>query len=224
MPRLLLVEDDQALAEALSLALRALGHDVVHAPTGEQALTALAGAEFVLLDVMLPGIDGFEVCRRIRARSRLPIVLLTARGDPIDVVAGLECGADDYVVKPAEPRVLDARIKAIGRRARPATLEAGLLHVGDLAIDPAAMRVTRGGEELALTATEIRLLVEFAEHPNQVLSRQTLLKRVWDYGYVGDSRIVDAAVARLRAKVEDDPANPVLLRTVRGLGYRLVTK
>ena len=120
MPRLLLVEDDEALAEALSLALRALGHDVVHAPTGEHALTALDDAEFVLLDVMLPGIDGFEVCRRIRARSRLPIVLLTARGDPIDVVAGLECGADDYVVKPAEPRVLDARIKAIGRRAQPA--------------------------------------------------------------------------------------------------------
>ncbi|OXM62598.1 response regulator transcription factor [Amycolatopsis vastitatis] len=224
MPRLLLVEDDEALAEALSLALRALGHDVVHAPTGEHALTALGDAEFVLLDVMLPGIDGFEVCRRIRARSRLPIVLLTARGDPIDVVAGLECGADDYVVKPAEPRVLDARIKAIGRRAHPAVPEAGLLRVGELEIDAAAMSVTRGGEELALTATEIRLLVEFAEHPNQVLSRQVLLKRVWDYGYVGDSRIVDAAVARLRAKVEDDPANPVLLRTVRGLGYRLVTK
>ncbi|MEU4252383.1 response regulator transcription factor [Amycolatopsis sp. NPDC026612] len=224
MPRLLLVEDDEALAEALSLALRALGHDVVHAPTGEDALTALDDAEFVLLDVMLPGIDGFEVCRRIRARSRLPIVLLTARGDPIDVVAGLECGADDYVVKPAEPRVLDARIKAIGRRAQPAVPEAGLLRVGELAIDAAAMSVTRAGEELALTATEIRLLVEFAEHPNQVLSRQVLLKRVWDYGYVGDSRIVDAAVARLRAKVEGDPANPVLLRTVRGLGYRLVTK
>jgi DNA-binding response OmpR family regulator len=227
VPRLLLVEDDEPLAEALSLALRALGHDVVHAPTGERALDALnqAKPDFVLLDVMLPGIDGFEVCRRIRARSRLPIVLLTARGDPIDVVAGLECGADDYVVKPAEPRVLDARIKAIGRRAAPRTVPASApLRAGNLEIDAAAMTVTREGEELPLTATEIRLLVEFAEHPNQVLSRQVLLKRVWDYGYVGDSRIVDAAIARLRAKIEADPANPALLRTVRGLGYRFVAR
>jgi DNA-binding response OmpR family regulator len=225
MPRLLLVEDDQALAEALTLALEALGHDIVPAATGERALESLftdrLEPDFVLLDVMLPGIDGFEVCRRIRAKSSLPVILLTSRGDPIDVVVGLECGADDYVVKPAEPRVIDARIKAVGRRAVPAGPSAGLLRVGSLEIDAEAMRVTRGGAELALTATEIRLLVEFAGHPNQVLSRQTLLKRVWDYGYVGDSRIVDAAVARLRAKIEDDPANPVLLRTVRGLGYRL---
>ncbi|MEV7099696.1 response regulator transcription factor [Amycolatopsis sp. NPDC051045] len=229
MPRLLLVEDDRALAEALTLALAALGHDVVVAPTGERALEALftdrLECGFVLLDVMLPGMDGFEVCRRIRARSRLPLILLTARGDPIDVVAGLECGADDYVVKPAEPRVLDARIKAVGRRAVTASgTSAGVLRVANLEIDTGAMSVTRDGGELALTATEIRLLVEFAEHPNQALSRQALLKRVWDYGYVGDSRIVDAAVARLRAKIEDDPANPVLLRTVRGLGYRLVDK
>jgi DNA-binding response OmpR family regulator len=229
MPRLLLVEDDRALAEALTLALATLGHDVVVAPTGERALEALFTDRlefgFVLLDVMLPGMDGFEVCRRIRARSRLPLILLTARGDAIDVVAGLECGADDYVVKPAEPRVLDARIKAVGRRAVTASgTSAGVLRVANLEIDTGAMSVTRGGGELALTATEIRLLVEFAEHPNQALSRQALLKRVWDYGYVGDSRIVDAAVARLRAKIEDDPANPVLLRTVRGLGYRLVDK
>ncbi len=227
MPRILLVEDDAALAEALTLALKALGHDVVVAPTGERALDVLftdrLELDFVLLDIMLPGMDGFEVCRRIRARSRLPLVLLTARGDPIDVVAGLECGADDYVVKPAEPRVIDARIKAIGRRAVTAPgPSAGQLRLGRLEIDAGAMSVTRDGVELALTATEIRLLVEFAGHPNQVLSRQTLLKRVWDYGYVGDSRIVDAAVARLRAKIEDDPANPVVLKTVRGLGYRLV--
>ncbi|MFD2474286.1 winged helix-turn-helix domain-containing protein [Amycolatopsis silviterrae] len=227
MPRLLLVEDDRALAEALTLALDALGHDVVVAPTGERALETLfadrLGFDFVLLDVMLPGMDGFEVCRRIRAGSRLPLLLLTSRGDPIDIVAGLECGADDYVVKPAEPRVIDARIKAVGRRAVTVSgPSAGLLRAGNLEIDAGAMSVARDGAELALTATEIRLLVEFAEHPNQVLSRQVLLKRVWDYGYVGDSRIVDAAVARLRAKIEDDPANPVVLRTVRGLGYRLV--
>ena len=228
MPRLLLVEDDEALAEALSLALRTLGHEVVHAPTGEHALDVLfeqqVDVDFVLLDVMLPGIDGFEVCRRIRVRSRLPMVLLTARGDPIDVVVGLECGADDYVVKPVEPRVIDARIKAIGRRATAIEPSTTSLRIGNLQIDAAAMVVARDGDELPLTATEIRLLVEFAQHPDQVLSRQALLKRVWDYGYVGDSRIVDAAVARLRAKIEDDPANPALLRTVRGIGYRLVTK
>jgi DNA-binding response OmpR family regulator len=224
----LLVEDDDALAEALCLALRGLGHQVDHAPTGERALvTVLAedtDVDLVLLDVMLPGIDGFEVCRRIRARSMVPVILLTARGDPIDVVVGLEGGADDYVVKPTEPRVIDARMKAILRRSAPSSSPGppAVLRVGDVSIDSGAMAVTRDGAELSLTATELRLLLEFAAHPGQVLSRQTLLKRVWDYGYVGDSRIVDAAVARLRAKIEYDPANPSLLRTVRGLGYRLV--
>lgn len=219
---LLLVEDDDALAEAFSLALSALGHDVALAGSGEQALETLRDARFdvVLLDVLLPGIDGFEACRRIRADSLVPVILLTARGDPVDVVVGLECGADDYVVKPAEPRVVDARIKAVLRRSAPdrATQR---IHLGHLVVDTAAMSVTSGGTELHLTATELKLLLEFANHPGQVLSRQSLLKRVWDYGYVGDSRIVDAAVARLRAKVEQDPANPMLLRTVRGLGYRL---
>ncbi|WP_216214965.1 response regulator transcription factor [Amycolatopsis aidingensis] len=227
MPRVLLVEDDDALAEAFSLALCGLGHEVDVASDGEQALEALfgsgAGTDVVLLDVMLPGMDGFEVCRRIRARSMVPVILLTARGDPIDIVVGLEGGADDYVVKPTEPRVVDARMKAILRRsAHPAETNDSTIRIGTLEIDPAAMVATKEDAELGLTATELRLLVEFAEHPGQVLSRQTLLKRVWDYGYVGDSRIVDAAVARLRAKIEDDPGNPALLRTVRGLGYRLV--
>lgn len=219
---LLLVEDDDALAEAFSLALSALGHDVVLAGSGEQALETLHDARFdvVLLDVLLPGIDGFEACRRIRADSLVPVILLTARGDPVDVVVGLECGADDYVVKPAEPRVVDARIKAVLRRSAPAR-STPRIHLGHLVVDTAAMSVTAAGTELHLTATELKLLLEFANHPGQVLSRQSLLKRVWDYGYVGDARIVDAAVARLRAKVEQDPANPALLRTVRGLGYRL---
>ncbi|WP_091674691.1 response regulator transcription factor [Amycolatopsis marina] len=226
MSRVLLVEDDEALAEAVGLALGGLGHEVTVAGSGELALRSLlderAEADVVLLDVMLPGIDGFEVCRRIRAESRVPVILLTARGDPIDVVVGLECGADDYVVKPAEPRVLDARMKAILRRvAAPAAPTDPLLQVGELCIDRTAMVATRGSAELDLTATELRLLLEFAEHPGQVLSRQVLLKRVWDYGYVGDSRIVDAAVARLRAKIEEDPGNPTVLRTVRGIGYRL---
>jgi DNA-binding response OmpR family regulator len=218
------------LAEALSRALRGLGHEVEVTGTGEHAIGALferrEPAEVVLLDVMLPGIDGFEVCRRIRARGTVPVILLTARGDSTDVVAGLECGADDYVVKPVEPRVLDARVKTILRRAAPAPAgtqpERSTRRIGDLEIDSTALMVTKGGTELALTATELRLLVEFTDHPGQVLSRQTLLQRVWDYGYTGDSRLVDAAVSRLRAKIEPDPANPTVLRTVRGLGYRLV--
>ena len=220
------MEDDDALAEALALALESLGHSVLVAARGERALELLAeghAADVVLLDVMLPGIDGFEVCRRIRATSTVPLILLTARADPIDVVVGLEGGADDYVVKPTEPRIIDARMKAVLRRSAPASAEADpCLRFGPLEIDPLAMIVTRDGRELNLTATELRLLMEFADHPGQVLSRQVLLRRVWDYGYVGDSRIVDAAVARLRAKIEDDAGNPALLRTVRGLGYRLV--
>ena len=226
MAQLLLVEDDAVLAEALARALTALGHEVTTAPSGEQALELLfdrrTPADLVLLDVMLPGIDGFEVCRKIRAKSTVPVVLLTARGDPVDMVVGLEGGADDYVVKPAEPRVLDARVKTILRRTSSSQEQHTVHTFGDLSIDSEAMIVTRSGEELHLTSTEMRLLLEFADHPGQVLSRQTLLKRVWDYGFAGDSRLVDAAVARLRAKIEPDPANPTLLRTARGLGYRLV--
>lgn len=220
------MEDDDALAEALSLALGSLGHSVEVAATGERALALLSeghATDVVLLDVMLPGIDGFEVCRRIRIASTVPLILLTARGDAIDVVVGLEGGADDYVVKPTEPRIIDARIKAVLRRSMPPDANTDpCLRFGPLEIDPLSLVVTRDGQELHLTATELRLLLEFADRPGQVLSRQVLLRQVWDYGYVGDSRIVDAAVARLRAKIEEDAGNPVLLRTVRGLGYRLV--
>jgi DNA-binding response OmpR family regulator len=227
MPRVLLVEDDEALAEALALGLGGLGHRIRLARTGSQALDAVFGPgpviDVVLLDVMLPDLDGFEVCRRIRAKSMVPVLMLTARGDPVDVVVGLEGGADDYVVKPTEPRVLDARMKAVLRRVSAGSLvPEPALRFGALSIDVAALVVTRGDVELRLTATELRLLIEFARHPGQVLSRQALLKRVWEYGYVGDSRIVDATVARLRAKVEDDPVSPALLKTVRGFGYRLV--
>ncbi|EWM13282.1 DNA-binding response regulator VicR [Kutzneria sp. 744] len=222
----MLVEDDTVLAEALARALTALGHEVTVAHSGELALEQLfdhrVPTDLVLLDVMLPGIDGFEVCRRIRARSTVPVVLLTARGDPVDMVVGLEGGADDYVVKPAEPRVLDARVKTILRRTSTGQEQPSVQTFGDLSIDAEAMIVTKSGEELHLTSTEMRLLLEFTDHVGQVLSRQTLLKRVWDYGFAGDSRLVDAAVARLRAKIEPDPGNPTLLRTARGLGYRLV--
>lgn len=225
MPYLLVVEDDAAVAEAMQLALTALGHDVQTAATAEAGLTMLLGTnrvDLAVVDVMLPGMDGFELCRRISTGIALPVVLLTARSDPIDIVVGLECGADDYVTKPVEPRVLDARIKAVLRRAAPAAAVLDrTAQLGDLIVDEVAMIVRRGGEELHLTPTELRLLLELLHHPGQALTRRLLLERVWDYGYLGDSRLVDACIQRLRAKIETDPANPVLIKTVRGVGYRL---
>jgi DNA-binding response OmpR family regulator len=222
MSRVLLVEDDPGVAEAVALALTSLGHSVRIAADGGAGLSALAEEAFevLLLDVMLPGIDGFETARRVRAISLVPIIMLTARSDAIDIVAGLECGADDYVTKPAEPRVLDARIKAVLRRTSPG-IGAAVLRFGDLCIDTAAMTVTKAGVPVALTPTELRLLVELAEHAGQVLSRHQLLAKVWGYGYAGDSRLVDAVVQRLRAKVETVPAQPEHVQTVRGIGYRM---
>jgi len=223
---LLLVEDDGAVAEALELALTELGHTVAVVHSAERGLDVVnqhaRHLDLAVVDVMLPGIDGFEFCRRVSVGDGLPIVLLTARSDPIDIVVGLECGADDYVVKPVEPRVLDARIKAVLRRAAPVqetpdrSVQLGLLRV-----DEVAMTVSRDGIEINLTPTELRLLLELLRHAGQALTRRVLLERVWDYGYVGDSRLVDACVQRLRAKIEDDAANPTLIRTVRGVGYRL---
>lgn len=224
MSRLLLIEDDVAVTEALQLALTQLGHTVRTAGTAEAGLEVIAAdaIDLAVVDVMLPGMDGFELCRRVSATSPLPLVLLTARSDPIDVVVGLECGADDYVTKPVEPRVLDARIKAVLRRsASPAAPAPAPERLGSLTVNEAAMRVALDGVEVALTPTELRLLLELVHHAGQVLTRRVLLERVWDYGFVGDSRLVDACVQRLRAKVEDDPANPTLIQTVRGVGYRL---
>lgn len=222
MSHLLLVEDDAGVAEAMGLALTTLGHTVRIAPDGLGGLAALGAEPFdvVLLDVMLPGIDGFETARRVRLDSPVPIIMLTARSDAIDIVAGLECGADDYVTKPAEPRVLDARIKAVLRRCIP-DADSAEIRLGRLCIDQAAMQVTRDGMPIALTPTELRLLVELAEHRGQVLSRHQLLQRVWGYGYAGDSRLVDAVIQRLRAKIEDAPASPGYVHTVRGIGYRM---
>jgi DNA-binding response OmpR family regulator len=178
--------------------------------------------ELVVLDVMLPGLDGFEVCRRIRRTDQVPIILLTARSDDIDVVVGLESGADDYVVKPVQPRVLDARIRAVLRRHAGAVPEqADVAVFGDLSVDRSAMIVSRNGSPISLTPTELKLLVELSRRPGQALSRQQLLRLVWDHDYLGDSRLVDACVQRLRAKVELVPGDPQLIRTVRGIGYRL---
>ena len=189
---------------------------------GRQGLaTARSGGfDAVILDVMLPSLDGFEVCREIRKFSRVPIVMLTARTDLIDVVVGLESGADDYVKKPFELPELIARLRAVLRRAA-GPPEDTLIAVGRLEIDPAGFTVRRDGIEVSLTATEFRLLVELARRPGQVFTRELLLQRVWDYEYLGESHLVDVAIQRLRAKVEDDPSHPVLIKTVRGVGYRL---
>jgi DNA-binding response OmpR family regulator len=209
---------------AIELALTRQGHQVTTAATGEEGLALWQSQrpELVVLDVMLPGLDGFEVCRRIRRTDQVPIILLTARSDDIDVVVGLESGADDYVVKPVQPRVLDARIRAVLRRHGSSPSDAAdTACYGDLVVDRSAMTVSRGGSPVSLTPTELKLLVELSRRPGQALSRQQLLRLVWDHDYLGDSRLVDACVQRLRAKVEPVPSEPQLIRTVRGIGYRL---
>jgi DNA-binding response OmpR family regulator len=221
----LLIEDDRAVRTGLELALTRQGHAVDAAGTGERGLELLRAAppDVVVLDLMLPGMDGFEICRRIRTDGDLPIIMLTARNDDMDVVAGLEAGADDYVVKPVQPRVLEARIRAVLRRSGGGPATAGAPPVerhGGLAVDRAALLVTKRGEPVGLAPTELRLLLELSATPGRVLSRQQLLELVWDQGYLGDSRLVDACVQRLRAKIEDDPAVPVYIQTVRGFGYR----
>ena len=222
--RILTVEDDERIRTAVKLALEDEGWDVVETATGEEALEAFEAepADVVLIDIMLPGIDGFEVCRSIRKVGDVPIVMVTARADTHDVVAGLEAGADDYMTKPFAPKELSARIRALLRRSRTGDARASQYHFGDLEILPDEGRVTLAGEEVHLTKTEFRLLVELAGNPGKVFSREVLLDRVWGYGYFGDGRLVDVHVRRLRTKIEADPANPRHVITVRGLGYKIV--
>jgi two-component system response regulator MtrA len=220
--RVLLVEDDASIRELTSAGLARAGFVVESAGDGREALDRFARSapDVVVLDLMLPSLDGYDVCRQIRATSQVPIVMLSARTDTVDVVVGLEVGADDYVTKPFELPELIARIRAVLRRSATAPTE-GLIHVRDVEIDPAAFRVRRREQEIALTATEFRLLLELARRPNQVFTRELLLEQVWSYDYLGDSRLVDVAVQRLRGKIEDDPHAPKLIQTVRGVGYRL---
>jgi DNA-binding response OmpR family regulator len=220
MATVLLVEDDPAARQGLELALRRLGYGVRPAGTGEAALRDVreVAVDVVVLDVMLPGLDGFEVCRQLRRGGDVPIIMLTARGDDFDIVGGLEAGADDYVVKPVEPRVLDARIRAVLRRAT--RINSPVETHGDLMIDRASLVVRRAGLEVPLTPTELKLLLVLSGSPRQVFSREQLLDAVWDQDYLGDSRLVDACVQRLRAKIETDPATPRYIQTVRGFGYR----
>ena len=219
---MLLVEDDASIREIATLGLEQAGFRVTATGDGRDGLARFRQGPFdlVLLDVMLPSLDGLEVCKEIRRESQAPIVMLTARSELHDIVVGLELGADDYVTKPFELPELVARIKAVLRRSTAGPPE-GTLAVGDLEIDPGSFAVRRRGEEIPLTATEFRLLLELARRPKQVFTRELLLDLVWNYDYLGDSRLVDVAVQRLRAKIEDDPKQPKLIHTVRGVGYRL---
>ena len=221
--RILAVEDDERIRTAVKLALEDEGWTVAEAGTGEDALAQFQQepADVVLIDIMLPGIDGFEVCRSIRRSSDVPIVMVTARADTHDVVAGLEAGADDYLTKPFAPKELSARIRALLRRARTSEVSSPHLRFGDLEIVPEEGVVRRNGRDVHLTKTEFRVLVELAQSPGRVFSREVLLERIWGYGYFGDGRLVDVHVRRLRTKVEADPANPRHVVTVRGLGYKL---
>lgn len=221
--RILTVEDDERIRTAVKLALEDEGWSVDEADTGEEALAAFERQppDVVLIDIMLPGIDGFQLCRTIRKSSDVPIIMVTARADTHDVVAGLEAGADDYLTKPFAPKELSARIRAMLRRLRSSDTGSTHMRFGDLEIIPDEGVVRRAGEEIHLTKTEFRLLVELASSPGRVFSREVLLERVWGYGYFGDGRLVDVHVRRLRTKVETDPANPRHVVTVRGLGYKL---
>ena len=218
---ILAVEDDHRILDAVCLALEDEGYSVTGVASAEAALERFDADRFdlVLLDVMLPGMSGFDACRELRRRSDVPIVMLTARADTHDVVAGLESGADDYVTKPFEVKELAARLRALLRRTKSPSGPKRIV-VGTLEIRPDAGTVTRDGAPVRLTRTEFRLLCELAEHRGLVLSREQLLERVWGYDYFGDARLVDAHIRRLRTKIEVDPAEPEIVVTARGLGYR----
>jgi two-component system response regulator MtrA len=218
--RILVVDDDTALAEMIGIVLRADGFEPIFCADGSDALGIFRDSkpDLVLLDLMLPGLDGIEVCRLIRAESGTPIIMLTAKADTTDVVKGLEAGADDYVVKPFNPKELVARIRT--RLRPPQQTSSDLLQVGDLELDVAGHEVRRGTDRIGLTPLEFDLLHALASKPQQVFTREMLLEQVWGYHYKADTRLVNVHVQRLRAKVEEDPDNPRIVMTVRGVGYR----
>lgn len=226
---LLFIEDDEAIRTALRLVLEDEGYEVAVAGDGETGISMFGqiNPDLVLLDLRLPDISGFEVCRAIRRTSITPVIMVTAQTDTSDLVNGFDAGADDYVTKPVVPKELSARIRAALRRTQTVEPSASnaksLSKIGDVEIDRVLSVVRKNGIEIALTKTEFRLLVEFADHPGMVLSRDQLLERVWGYEYLGDSRLVDAHVRRLRVKVETQPEEPTMIVTVRGMGYRLLS-
>jgi two-component system response regulator MtrA len=218
--RVLVVDDDPALAEMLTIVLRGEGFDTAVVADGTKALPAVRELrpDVVLLDLMLPGMNGIDVCRAIRVESGVPIVMLTAKSDTVDIVLGLESGADDYIVKPFKPKELVARIRARVRRTE--TEPAEQLAIGDVSIDVPAHQVERGGKPIALTPLEFDLLVALARKPRQVFTREVLLEQVWGYRHAADTRLVNVHVQRLRSKVERDPEHPEVVLTVRGVGYK----
>ncbi|WP_372734953.1 MtrAB system response regulator MtrA [Nocardioides sp.] len=222
--RVLVVDDDASLAEMLTIVLRQEGFDARSVTRGDEALRTFRDyrPDVVLLDLMLPGKDGIDVCKEIRAESGVPIVMLTARSDTVDVVVGLEAGADDYVVKPFKPKELIARIRARVRRLDASAQET--LTIGDVDIDVAGHMVTRGDDQIALTPLEFDLLVCLARRPWQVFTREVLLEQVWGYRHAADTRLVNVHVQRLRSKVEHDPEKPEIVVTVRGVGYKAGTQ
>ncbi len=221
--RILLVEDDERIRASMRLALEDEGYEVDEAGSGEIGLERFAEhpADVVLIDLMLPGIDGFECCRQLRRTSAVPVIMVTARNDTHDVVAGLEAGADDYVTKPFVAKELAARIRALLRRSRSVDAPERRSPSATSRSCPDEGTVRRAGAEVHCTRTEFRLLCELATNPGKVLSREQLLDRVWGYDYFGDGRLVDVHIRRLRTKIEADPANPRHILTVRGMGYKL---
>ena len=226
--RVLVVDDEPAFRDGLEVALKREGFVVHVASTGPEALDQfeLIAPDIVLLDVMLPGITGLDVCRRIRAHSSVPIIMVSAKGEEIDMVVGLEVGADDYVVKPYRFRELVARIRSVLRRAeerhRDGGIPSGALSAGGIVLDRERHEVIRNGTPIDLPLKEFELLAELMERAGQVVTRQELLDRIWGYDYVGDGKTLDVHVKRLRSRVEDDPSRPSLITTIRGLGYKLV--
>ncbi|MBN9644471.1 MtrAB system response regulator MtrA [Corynebacterium mendelii] len=218
--KILVVDDDPAISEMLTLVLQAEGFATVAVMDGAEAVATAEREQpdLILLDLMLPGMNGIDICKAIRQKSSVPIVMLTAKTDTVDVVLGLESGADDYVNKPFKPKELVARIRA--RLRRKETDPAELLEVGDLTIDVPGHMVTRGEEEIQLTPLEFDLLLELARKPRQVFTREELLEKVWGYRHASDTRLVNVHVQRLRAKIEQDPENPQIVLTVRGVGYK----
>ena len=223
--RVLVVDDERMVTEVVERYLRREGYEVTIADDGSQALLIAQQwpADLIVLDLMLPGVDGLEVCRQLRQESQVPIIMLTARGEEADRVVGLELGADDYMVKPFSPRELTARVKSVLRRssAVPRPVPGGLVRHGALTIDARTREVTSGGREVSLTAKEFDLLHFLALHPNQVFTRDQLMNQVWDYTYAGDPSTVTVHVRRLRAKIEAGPLKPRYIKTVWSVGYKL---
>lgn len=220
-PKILVVDDDPAISEMLTIVLEAEGFEPIAVTDGNEAVPAFHEhePELILLDLMLPGMNGVDICRAIRSKSAVPIVMLTAKTDTVDVVLGLESGADDYITKPFKPKELVARIRARLRRTDSSSSE--LIEVGDLVVDVPEHTVKRvNGEELSLTPLEFDLLLEMARKPGQVHTREALLESVWGYRHASDTRLVNVHVQRLRAKIEHDPEDPQIVLTVRGVGYK----